>query len=137
MNIYNYYMSRHGFSIGLGAKFKSKPILPHEFNGIHVSTNAVIGENVIIFQQVTIGSNNIAGHSRCGSPTIGNNVLIGAGAKIIGKVTIGDNCRIGANAVVATDMPANTTAVAATTRFIFHDEPLINEFRPVEQQKFD
>ena len=43
---------------------------------------------------------------------------------------IGDNCRIGANAVVVTDMPSNTTAVAASTRFIHHDEPLNNEFSP-------
>ena len=70
----------------------------------------------------------LKGHPRSGSPTIGNNVYIGAGAKIIGNVTIGDNCRIGANCVVVKDMPANRTAVAASTRFIYSDSVNDNEF---------
>ena len=53
-----------------------------------------------------------------GSPHIGNNVYIGAGAKIIGGITVGDNCRIGANAVVYEDMPPNSVAVCAPTRIL-------------------
>ena len=71
-----------------------------------------------IFQQVTIGSNNLPGSKSEGAPVIGDYVYIGAGAKIIGGVTIGDHCRIGANAVVYTDMPPHSVAVCAPTRII-------------------
>lgn len=60
-----------------------------------------------IFQGVTIGLKKNLGEY----PTIGDNVQIGAGAKILGKITIGDNVRIGANAVVLTDVPSNCIAV--------------------------
>ena len=122
------YNSQHCCSMGNFTIFESAPTLPHGVNGIFISIGARIGSGAVIFQQVTIGSNTLKGHPRFGSPTIGRNVYIGAGAKIIGRVSIGDNCRIGANAVVATDMPANTTAVAATTRFIPHDAPRDNSF---------
>lgn len=121
-------MERNHFFIGLPAQFQSNPILPHGLNGIHISSMAQIGKDCVIFQQVTIGSNTISGHKRWGSPVIGNNVYIGAGAKIIGHVIIGDNCRIGANAVVVKDMPANTVAIAAQTRFINHESVLDNHF---------
>ena len=83
----------------------------HGVYGIFISGGAHIGENCIIFQQVTIGSNMLIDSKGFGSPTIGDNCLIGAGAKIIGKVKIGNNCRIGANAVVTTDMPDNSVCV--------------------------
>ena len=60
-----------------------------------------------------------------GSPTIGNNCLIGAGAKIIGNVKIGNNCRIGANAVVTTDLPDNSVCIAGKT-IIIQKENLVN-----------
>lgn len=72
----------------------------------------------MIFQQVTIGSNTIKGHIRYGSPLIGDNVYIGAGAKVIGKIKIGNNCRIGANCVVTIDIPDNCTVVSGTPRII-------------------
>lgn len=124
--IYNAYMFRYGADIGEKAVFKGKPRLPHYLFGIFVSNQSVIGEHVVIFQQVTIGSNALENHERQGAPVIGNNVIIGAGAKIIGDVKIGDNCRIGANCVVVKDMEPNTTAVAASTRFIHHNEELNN-----------
>ena len=95
-----------GTDMGQGAQFLSPPILPHGLNGIIVSHFAKIGANVTIHQQVTIaqGPNKTAA-------TIGNNCLIGAGAKIIGEVTIGDNVKIGANAVVVKDIPSNCIAV--------------------------
>lgn len=94
-----------GTGFGVGAAFAEPPILPHFLNGIIVSYGAKIGKNCTIFQQVTIGQNS-KGH-----PIIGDNVFIGAGARIIGKVTIGDNVKIGANAVVINDIPSNCTAV--------------------------
>jgi serine O-acetyltransferase len=79
--------------------------LPHP-NGIVIHEEAVIGANCMIMQQVTVGM--IDGGE---VPTLGNNVYVGAGAKIIGRVTIGDGARIGANAVVLRDVPAGATAV--------------------------
>lgn len=88
-----------------GASFAAPPRLPHGLNGIIVSHNAIIGENCTIFHQVTIGE------GRGGAPTIGNNVLIGAGAKIVGGVHIGNNVKIGAGCVVAKDIPDDVTVV--------------------------
>lgn len=99
-----------------GACFSTVPRLPHGLNGIIVSHNAVIGENCTIFHQVTIGE------GRGGAPVIGNNVLIGAGAKIIGRVRIGDNVRIAAGTVVMQDIPDNTTVVPAEPKLILRKE---------------
>lgn len=128
---YKRYMNRNHFFIGLNASFETEPILPHGMNGIHISSLSKIGRNVTIFQQVTIGSNTLKGHIRYGAPIIGNNVYIGAGAKIIGKVKIGNNCRIGANAVVVKDMESNTTAIQSPTRYIKSDNELDNSFYPI------
>lgn len=95
-----------------GAKFAVPPLLPHGLNGIIVSHNAVIGENCTIFHQVTIGE------GRGGAPVIGNNVLIGAGAKVIGGIRIGSNVRIGAGCVVTQDVPDDTTVVLTAPQLI-------------------
>ncbi|OIP82307.1 MAG: hypothetical protein AUK44_07950 [Porphyromonadaceae bacterium CG2_30_38_12] len=84
----------------------------HGVYGIFISGGATIGKNCMIFQQVTIGSNMLIDSKGFGSPTLGDNCLIGAGAKIIGSVKIGNNCRVGANAVVTCDMPDNSVCVA-------------------------
>ena len=95
-----------GTHLGFGAQFKSPPKLPHGLYGIIVSHRAVIGENCTIFHQVTIGE------GKNGAPIIGDNVLIGAGAKIIGGIHIGSGARIGVNAVVVHDVPKNGVVVA-------------------------
>jgi len=76
-------------------------------NGIVINVAARIGCNCDIFQQVTIGE------AKGGFPVIGNRVLIGAGAKIMGPVTIGDGARIGANALVIRDVPPGAGVYAA------------------------
>lgn len=113
----------------------SIPFFLHGFTGVFISNGAKIGKNCIIFQQVTIGSNTIKGHPKFGSPTIGNNVYIGAGAKIIGNIKIGDNCRIGANAVVVTDIEPNTVAVPET-RLIIKKNILDNKFYSKRNNKW-
>lgn len=78
--------------------------MPH-IMGIVLSGKTQIGDNCTIYQQVTVGeSNGVA-------PTIGSNVLIGAGAKILGDCHIGNNCKIGANAVVTKSVPENCTVI--------------------------
>lgn len=104
--------------------------------GVFVSNGAKIGKNCVIYQQVTIGSNTIKGSKYEGSPTIGENVLIGSGAKIIGKVNVGNNCRIGANAVVARDVPPNSVVVNET-RIITKDNQLDNRFYSFQNAQYD
>ncbi len=98
-------MEKHAASISIDAQIETPIVLPHGVSGIFITQSAKIGKNVVIFQQVTIGANTIEGSKTYGAPTIGDNVYIGAGVKIIGKVSIADNCRIGANAVIAQDIP--------------------------------
>ncbi len=84
--------------------------MPH-LSGIIISLYSEIGDDCTLFQQVTIGEENIGYPGK--APHIGNNVYIGAGAKIIGPIHIGNNVRIGANAVVTKDVPDNCTVVGA------------------------
>ncbi|MEM1485031.1 serine acetyltransferase [Oscillospiraceae bacterium PP1C4] len=124
---YGHYFMQRGSFVGLTSEIAGTPCLPHGIQGIFISNTAKIGKDVVIFQQVTIGSNTLPDSKTPGSPVIGNNVYIGAGAKIIGGVTIADNCRIGANAVVYEDMPPHSVAVCAPTRII-QKEQLDNTF---------
>lgn len=78
----------------------------HHFGGIIVNSDAVIGEHCTIYHGVTLGDRGGWG----GSPRIGNRVLIGAGAKLLGEIIVGDDCVIGANAVVRTSVPAEHVA---------------------------
>jgi len=127
LDVYDAFFARHGAWVGSHCQLIDKPCFPHGYFGIFISGGAKIGKNVVIFHHVTIGSNTLDGHESSGSPTIGDNVYIGAGAKIIGEVTIGDNCRVGANAVVYQNMPANSVAVQSPTRII-QKENLDNRF---------
>lgn len=86
--------------------------LPHP-NGVVIHGDAKIGTGCMIMQQVTVG---MIGTGQV--PVIGNNVYIGAGAKVLGRVVIGDGARIGANAVILTDVPAGCTAVGIPARII-------------------
>ena len=82
---------------------------PHGISGIFISMNATIKEGCTIFQQVTIGNSGV--HNQVEHVIIGDNVIIGAGAKIIGNIEIGNNVVIGANAVVTKNIPDNCTVV--------------------------
>lgn len=90
------------------------------FSGIIISGDTVIGDDVVVRNGVTIGLKHTG---QRGSPVIGNNVDIGAGAKILGSITIGDNVVIGANAVVIHDVPSNSLAVGVPARIIPRKEP--------------
>ena len=105
-------------------------ITPHELHGIFISQGAEIGNNCVIYQGVTIGSNTLNNSKHVGAPKIGNNVFIGASAIIIGGIKIGDNVRIGANCIVTKDIPSNTTVVMPSPRIIIHKEEKENIFIP-------
>jgi serine O-acetyltransferase len=87
----------------------------HNGLGCVIHSKAVIGENTMVYQNVTIGGRNGRGH-----PVIGKNCFIGAGACILGGITIGDNCMIGANATVIEDVPSNSTVVGPKAIIISH-----------------
>jgi serine O-acetyltransferase len=91
-----------GCVIGRGADFGPRFVLIHS-NGVVINGRVRGGSGVFVEHQVTIGA------EKRQTPVIGNNVFIGAGAKIVGPVTVADNARIGANAVVTRDVSANTT----------------------------
>lgn len=105
--------SSMGTGFGYGATFETPPILAHGLNGIIISPYAKIGKNCTIYQQVTI-----AEYSSTTSATIGDNCVIGAGAKIVRDVTIGNNVKIGANAVVTADIPDNCTVVGIPAKIV-------------------
>lgn len=128
--VWNNYMQKHAASISIDAKIDAPLILPHGVSGIFISQSAKIGKKVVIFQQVTIGANTIRTSKSYGAPTIGNNVYIGSGAKIIGGISIGDNARIGANACVVKDIPHNSIVVSPEARIIVKDTLLDNTFVP-------
>jgi serine acetyltransferase len=91
----------YGIELPYSAQIGQGVIIEHQ-HGIVVHGNAVIGNNCIIRQGVTIGNRYMDKPTE--APVIGNNVNIGAGAKLLGKITIGDNVNIGANAVVIHDV---------------------------------
>ena len=103
---------------------------PHGLCGIFISGGATIGKNCTIFHHVTIGSNTLEDSKHRGAPTIGDNVFIGAGAKIIGNVKIGDNVRIGAGAIVVKDIEDNATVVMDNIKIIKHRAKRDNKFIP-------
>lgn len=95
-----------------GARFETPPQLPHGLNGIVVSHHAVIGKNCRIYHQVTIGE------TGRGAPVIGDDVVIGAGAKVVGPVQVGDRARIGPGCVVMEDVPADALVLAVSGKVI-------------------
>ncbi len=107
--------------IPLQVSFSEKPTMPHGISGVFISSGAKIGKGCTIFHQVTIGSNTLSDSRHCGAPTIGDNVYIGCGAKIIGNVTIGNNVRIGANCVITCNIPSDCTVVLEKPRIISKD----------------
>jgi serine O-acetyltransferase len=149
--IYEIYQYENNSSIAVNANIKSEPCFPHGMKSIFISGNAVLGANCVIFQQVTIGSVSLSDSKNSGSPVIGDNVYIGAGAKIVGAVKVGNNVRIGANAIVYKDIPDNHIVVAAEQRVIekesysdnkyysFSDKGWVyfdeGQFKPVESPK--
>ena len=86
-----------GIEIHPGAKIGRRFVIDHGV-GVVIGETAEIGDDVLIYHQVTLGANEFTRSKR--HPTIGNNVIIGAGAKVIGNILVADNAKIGANAMV-------------------------------------
>ncbi len=97
-----------GIEIHPGAKLGKRLVIDHGM-GVVIGETAEVGDDCIIFHGVTLGGVKFDPIKR--HPTVGNKVLIGTGAKILGPVRLGDACRVGANAVVTKDVPAGATVL--------------------------
>ena len=104
-----------GIEIHPGATIGKGLFIDHG-TGVVIGETAIIGNNVTLFHGVTLGGSGKEKGKR--HPTIGNNVFIGSGAKILGNIIIGDNVKIGANAVILKNVPSNVTIVGVPGKIV-------------------
>ena len=104
-----------GIEIHPGARIGEGCFIDHGM-GVVIGETAVLGNNVTLYQGVTLGGTGKERGKR--HPTLGSNVVVGAGAKVLGNITIGDNVQVGSNAVVIRDVPADSTVVGIPGRVV-------------------
>lgn len=104
-----------GIEIHPGAQIGKGFFIDHG-NGVIIGETTIIGDNVTLYQGVTLGGTGKEHGKR--HPTVGNNVMISAGAKVLGSFTIGDNSKIGAGSVVLREVPPNSTVVGVPGRVV-------------------
>jgi len=107
-----------GIEIHPGAKIGKRFFIDHGM-GVVIGETAIIGDDVLVYQGVTLGGTGLEKGKR--HPTLGSNIVIGAGAKVLGNITVGDNSYIGSNAVVIKDVPPNSTVVGVPGRITKQD----------------
>ncbi len=118
-----------GIEIHPGATIGRRLVIDHGV-GIVIGETAEIGDDVLIYQGVTLGGTGKDVGKR--HPTIGNNVMISAGAKVLGPFKIGDNSRVAAGAVVLEEVPPNSTVVGVPARVVKQDGKRV-EHKPLDQ----
>jgi serine O-acetyltransferase len=118
-----------GIEIHPGATIGRRLFIDHGM-GVVIGETAVIGDDCTLYQNVTLGGTGKQRGKR--HPTLGNRVVVGVGAKILGAVTIGDEAKIGGGAVVLRDVPPHTTAVGVPARAVAWTDPHSGETRPLE-----
>ncbi len=106
---------RTGVEIHPGAQIGKGLVIDHGM-GVVIGETTIIGDNCTIYQNVTLGGTGKDHGKR--HPTLGNNVLVGSGAKVLGPFKVGDNARIAAGAVVLSEVPADSTAVGVPARIV-------------------
>ncbi len=111
-----------GIEIHPGATIGKGLFIDHGM-GVVIGETAEIGDNCLIYQGVTLGGTGKDKGKR--HPTLGNNVMVGSGAKVLGPFKVGDNVKIAANAVVLEEIPPNSTAVGVPARIIKRDSTKI------------
>jgi len=135
-----------GIEIHPGAKIGRRFFIDHGA-GVVIGETSEIGEDVLIYQGVVLGGTSLEKKKR--HPTIGNNVVIGAGAILLGPIKVGDNAKIGAGSVVIKDVPPNTTVVGVPAHVVGKErkkimgvdldhhklpDPLIEVFKRLEER---
>jgi len=104
-----------GIEIHPGATIGEGLFIDHGM-GVVIGETSILGDNVTLFQGVTLGGTGKEKGKR--HPTLGSNVVVGTGAKVLGNIMVGDNVAIGANAVVIKDVPSNSTVVGVPGRIV-------------------
>ncbi|WP_268796032.1 serine O-acetyltransferase [Paenibacillus sp. Soil787] len=112
-----------GIEIHPGATIGKRLFIDHGM-GVVIGETCEIGDDVILYQGVTLGGTGKEKGKR--HPTIGNNVVIGSGAKILGSFLVGENSRIGSNAVVIQEVPSNSTVVTIPAKLVKRDGVRVN-----------
>jgi serine O-acetyltransferase len=107
-----------GIEIHPGAELGRRLFIDHG-TGTVIGETAIVGDDVTLYQGVTLGGTGKEKGKR--HPTLGNSIVIGSGAKLLGNITIGDNCRIGAGSVVLRSVPANSTIVGVPGHIVLRD----------------
>ncbi len=107
-----------GIEIHPGAELGRRLFIDHGM-GTVIGETAVVGDDVTLYQGVTLGGTGKEKGKR--HPTLGNNISVGSGAKLLGNITIGDNCRVGAGSVVLRNVPANSTIVGVPGHIVLRD----------------
>ncbi len=113
--IMNRIKRKHGVEIHPACSIGKKLLIDHGV-GIVIGETTIIGNDCIIYQGVTLGGTGKESGKR--HPTIGNNVMLGAGCKVLGNIQIGDNVKVGANAVVLHDIEAKNTVVGCKGKVV-------------------
>jgi len=121
-----------GIEIHPGAKIGKGLFIDHGM-GVVIGETCEIGDNVTIYQGVTLGGTGKDKGKR--HPTIGNNVMIGAGAKILGPFKVGDNSRIGSGTVVLNEIPENCTCVGVPGKIVKRDNQKVDPCKTLDQVK--
>lgn len=119
-----------GIEIHPGATIGKRLVIDHG-TGIVIGETTEIGDDVLIYQGVTLGGTGKETGKR--HPTIGNNVMISAGAKVLGPFKIGDNSRVAAGAVVLEEVPPNSTVVGVPARVVRQDGKKVNSSDCLDQ----
>jgi serine O-acetyltransferase len=112
-----------GIEIHPGARIGKRFFIDHG-TGVVIGETAEIGDDVTAYQNVTLGGTSVEKKKR--HPTIGNNVVIGAGAKVLGNITVGDHARIGAGSVVVKDVPSGSIVVGVPARLTKAEKKLVS-----------
>jgi len=116
-----YHLNRIIYSVDIhpACEIEAGVVIDHG-TGIVIGSTACVGRGTIIYHGATLGTRHIVSGKR--HPTVGRNVVLGAGAKILGPIMIGDFAKIGANSVVLEDVPANSTVIGIPGRVVKKDE---------------
>ncbi len=114
-----------GIEIHPAAKLGPGLFIDHGM-GVVIGETAEVGDDVTLLQGVTLGGTSLKREKR--HPTLGNNVVVGAGAAVLGAITIGDNSRIGAGSVVVRDVPSNSVVVGVPGRVTYKDGQRVTGF---------
>lgn len=117
-----------GIEIHPGAKIGNRFFIDHG-KGVVIGETTEIGNDVVIYQGVTLGGTSTKKVKR--HPTLGNNIVVGCGAKVLGNITVGDNSQIGANSVVIKDVPPDSTVIGIPAKIVKHQGRKVHERDPL------